>query len=231
MFAVNSDHSESWITRYYYLCRRGARKFLRAGLERCDLEQVAVIGLLKAGRRYDAASNIPFEAYAWILILGELMHYARDYEHLVRIPRGTRKLERQYWEAFERLAARFGREPSDIEIATALGAPAALVNAAKLARWVASPASLEHATREQEFNARFERDHSLMVTERIVLEEALAQLTPSERYILVSHYVSGQTQDAIARQLGFSKRQVSRLQARALERMRTHLGVAPGRPA
>jgi RNA polymerase sigma-B factor len=228
MLAANTNQNESWITRYYYLCRRGARKFLRAGLERCDLEQVAVIGLLKAGRRYDAASKIPFEAYAWILILGELMHYARDYEHLVRIPRGVRKLERQYWEAFERLAAQFGREPSDIEIAAALGAPAALVNAAKLARWAASPASLENAAfREQEFNARFERDHSLMVTERIVLEEALAQLTPSERYILVSHYVSGQTQDAIAKQLGFSKRQVSRLQFRALERMRAHLAGAP----
>ena len=228
MYATELNQTDPYVERYQFLCRRAARKFVRQGLERADLEQVAAIGLLKASRRYEASSNIPFEAYAWILIVGELMHYTRDHEHLVRIPRGVRKLERQYWEAFERLAAQFGREPSDIEIAAALGAPTVLVNAAKLARWAASPASLENAAfREQEFNARFERDHSLMVTERIVLEEALAQLTPSERYILVSHYVSGQTQDAIAKQLGFSKRQVSRLQFRALERMRAHLPGAP----
>lgn len=216
------------MTRYHYLCRRGARKFLRAGLERSDLEQVAAIGLLKASRRYETGSDTPFEAYAWLLIVGELMHYVRDHEHIVRVPRGMRKLERNCWEAFERLAAKLGREPSDEEIANALGRPLALVAAAKTARWAASPVSLEHtAFRERENRDRGERDGHFIATERVVLEEALAALKPSERYIVVAHYVFGQTQDEIASRLRLSTRQISRLQHRALARLRARLIGAP----
>ena len=227
MYATELNQTDPYVERYHFLCRRAARKFVRPGLERADLEQVAAIGLVKASRRYEASSNIPFEAYAWILIVGELMHYTRDFEHLVRIPRGVRALERKYWEAFERLAARFGREPNDGEIADALGTQPELVSSAKIARWVASPASIEHAAfQEQAVRARFERDHGLSVTERVVLEEALASLAAAERSIVVWHYVLGQTQDQIAAQLGLSKRQVSRLQYRALERLRTRLAGA-----
>jgi RNA polymerase sigma-B factor len=227
MIAANFSESDSLVIRYQYLCRRGARKFLRAGLERSDLEQVAAIGLLKAGRRYQPSSNTPFEAYAWMLIVGELMHHVRDHEHLVRVPRGIRKLERHCWEAFERLAAQLGREPSDDEIAAFLGTAPELVSAAKLARWMMSPASLEQsALREQMLRDRFERDAALVATERIVLEEALALLPPSERHIVIAHYVFGQTQDEIARHLDLSTRQISRLQHRALERMRAHVAGA-----
>lgn len=227
MIATNFEQSNACVTRYHYLCRRGARKFLRAGLERSDLEQVAAIGLLKATRRYEPGSNIPFEAYAWILIVGELMHHVRDHEHLVRIPRGIRKLERACWEAFERLAAQLDREPNDEEIAEALGMARSQVSAAKLARWATSPASLEQtAFREQAVRARFERDHDLTVTERVVLEDALALLRPSERFIVVSRFVAGERQDEIARQLGLSIRQVSRLQRHALARMRAHISGA-----
>jgi RNA polymerase sigma-B factor len=201
---------------------------LRAGLERSDLEQVAAIGLLKASRRYEVDSDTPFEAYAWLLIVGELMHYVRDHEHIVRVPRAMRKLERNCSEAFERLAAKLGREPSDDEIANALGTPLALVTAAKTARWAASPVSLEHsAFRERANRNRCERDGHFIATERVVLEEALAALEPSERHIVVSHYVFGQTQDEIARHLRLSTRQISRLQHRALARMRARLSGAP----
>jgi RNA polymerase sigma-B factor len=227
MIAAAYSQNDSLVIRYQYLCRRGARKFLRAGLERSDLEQVAAIGLLKAGRRYEPSSNTPFEAYAWMLIVGELMHHVRDHEHLVRIPRAVRKLERHCWEAFERLAAQLGREPSDGEIADALGAPPAHVSAAKLARWTISPASLDRsALREQMLRDRFERDAAHVATERVVLEEALALLLPSERHIVIAHYVFGQTQDEIAKQLDLSTRQISRLQHRALQRMRAYVAGA-----
>ncbi len=227
MIAADFSHNDSWITRYHYLCRRGARKFWRAGLERCDLEQVAAIGLLKAGRRYERSSNTPFEAYAWILIVGELMHYVRDHEHLVRIPRGIRKLERSCWDAFERLAAQLGHEPTDGEIAEALGLAPAAVGTAKHARWASSPARIEHADfHEHAAMYTSERGTDLLVTERIVLEEALALLAPSERFIVVSHYVLGRTQEEIASQLGLSIRQISRVQHRALARMRAHVSGA-----
>ncbi|HEY0799067.1 MAG TPA: sigma factor, partial [Candidatus Baltobacteraceae bacterium] len=102
---------EQTITSYQYLCRRGARKFLRPGLERCDLEQVAAIGLIKAYDRYDVSLHTPFEAYAWLSIVSELMHHVRDAEGIVRLPRRLRGLERRYARAHEQLAMRLKRTP------------------------------------------------------------------------------------------------------------------------
>jgi general secretion pathway protein G len=75
---------ERIILTYRYLCERGARKFLRPGLERGDLEQVAAIGLIKAYDRYDDSLSTPFEAYAWITITGELMNYLRSHTRTAR---------------------------------------------------------------------------------------------------------------------------------------------------
>lgn len=227
MLGSDFAHDDAWVARYYILCRRAARKFARAGIERSDLEQVAAIGLIKAARRYDPSANIPFEAYAWILISGELMHYIRDHEHLVRIPRSIRTLERAYWETYERLTTQLEREPRDDEIAIALGKSKAQASAAKLARSSVTPASIEApGFREQAIGATPERAFDAVVTERIVLEQALALLAPAERFIVVSHYVFGRSQDEIATKLGLTKRRVSRMQYRALERMRAHLAIA-----
>jgi RNA polymerase sigma factor (sigma-70 family) len=75
---------ERMILTYRYLCERGARKFLRPGLERGDLEQVAAIGLIKAYDRYNDSLPTPFEAYAWITITGELMNHLRSHTRAAR---------------------------------------------------------------------------------------------------------------------------------------------------
>ena len=73
-----SRSTDGLVASFHHLCKRGAHKFWRSGLERNDLEQVAAIGLIKAARRYDPTMPTPFEAYAWLMIVGELMHHVRD---------------------------------------------------------------------------------------------------------------------------------------------------------
>ena len=77
---------ERMIVSYHYLCKRGARKFLRPDLERGDLEQVAAIGLIKACDRYDGSLPTPFEAYAWSIITGELMNHLRAHKRASPAP-------------------------------------------------------------------------------------------------------------------------------------------------
>lgn len=91
--AANRD---AVIAAHRYLCRRGARKFRRPDSDPADLLQVAALGLIKATDGYEADRSTPFEAYAWLMIVGELMHYVRDHERLIRIPRWLRSLERRY---------------------------------------------------------------------------------------------------------------------------------------
>lgn len=84
------------------------------------MEQVAAIGLIKAADRFDARQGAPFEAYAWTLILGELMHYVRDCERPVRAPRRIRELERRWNHAERDLWGELNREPLDAEVAARL---------------------------------------------------------------------------------------------------------------
>jgi RNA polymerase sigma-B factor len=198
-----------------HLCRRGARKFFRRGLERSDLEQVAAIGLVKACRRYDASAGTPFEAYAWVMILGELMHHVRDLEDAVRLPRWVRSLERPHADASERLTQRLGREPADAEVAHELRVAPRVVS--DLRRALASRVS-EHIEVASSHGAR-----SADPVDRVLAERALAAVEPSARAIVIGIYVLGLSRREIARRAGMTARQVARAHDAALSRMRTAL--------
>jgi RNA polymerase sigma-B factor len=202
MISVARDHA---IVAYRYLCRRGARKFLRPGLERCDLEQVAAIGLIKAYDRYDTSLKTPFEAYAWLMIVGELMHHVRDHERIVRVPRWLRSLERDCARAHEQLSAHLEREPSDAEIAAQVGVPTALVP------------QLRRGNAFVRYEQVLVQQHETVATEdRILVSRAVSALDALQRKIVLGIYGLGMTQVELARQTGISARHLSRLHKRAL---------------
>jgi len=198
-----------------YLCRRGANKFVRRGLERTDLEQVAAIGLVKACNRYDASTRTPFEAFAWLLILGELMHHVRDHEHPVRQPRWIRGLERSLAAASERLVQRLQRAPTDAEVARELCVPVRAVH--ELRRAVQSRTHQQlQATHEP-----LERDDPAI--DRVLVESALAACDPSARAVVLGIYALGLSRTDIGRRYGLSPRAVARLHDGALRSMRQAL--------
>ncbi|MDQ2680527.1 MAG: sigma-70 family RNA polymerase sigma factor [Candidatus Eremiobacteraeota bacterium] len=206
---------ETVVSAFYYLCGRGARKFVRPGLEHADLEQVAAIGLLKACDSYDSSLQTPFEAYAWMLVIGELMHYVRDHERIVRPPRRLRDLDRRARTALDQLVVRLGRQPTDNELAKELGvreqavcelhqfrqAMAHSLDAMDLSGW-----SIAEDVFEREID-------------RIAIEAGLAQLSKVERTIIVAVYANGYSKLELAKRLGYSRRHVSRLHRGALQKM------------
>ena len=202
------------VVAHRYLCARGARKFLRPGLERNDLEQVAALGLIKASRRFDASSGTPFEAFAWLMIVGELMHHVRDHEHALRIPRRIRSLERPYARACETLGTRLGREPRDAEIARELGVLVPTVAEIRRARTCAATLALEDADA-----ARTPDRRDLALEDRLLMEGAFVSLDALQRRVICGVYVLGLTQVELARALGLSAKRVSRLHRAALSRM------------
>ncbi|MDQ2858134.1 MAG: sigma-70 family RNA polymerase sigma factor [Candidatus Eremiobacteraeota bacterium] len=202
------------VAKHHYLCRRGARKFWRCGLERCDLEQVAALGLIKAARRYDAASGTPFEAYAWILIVGELMHHVRDHERPVRLPRRLQSLERAFDRTYDVLSSHLGREPSDVELAHALRVSSSTVVELRRARNAALPAELEELA-----GAACDEPDTLSLEDRLVVTDAFAALDQVARRIIVGRYLLGLTQLQLGRHLGLSPKRVSRLHHAALADM------------
>ncbi|HEY8296754.1 MAG TPA: sigma-70 family RNA polymerase sigma factor [Candidatus Baltobacteraceae bacterium] len=210
------ENRDRLVAQYRYLCVRAARKFYRPGVERADLEQVAAIGLLKACDRYDSRQATPFEAFAWLFVLGELMHYVRDYERMVRPPRRLRSLERRWQEAYDALTVELGREPRGCELAERMDVTAETLEEVRAYRERAVPTPLHDLHPRQLRPAAYTMDDR---EDRLMLEHALERLTPTERTIILAHYARGYSQLEVARRLGYSQRHISRLHARALKKM------------
>lgn len=216
--------SDALVESHRHLCRRAAYRFLRRGLELRDLEQVAAIGLIKASRRYEAANGTPFEAYARIMMRGELMHYVRDYEHAVRLPRRLRALDRKCGSVEEALTRTLEREPTRLEIARALGVELAeLHELARARNAVLGAGDAWAATDPDSLPAPCPAATASRADDRLLAERALRELVPLERAIVVGVYVLGLTQADIARRLSLGSRQVHRIHRNALARMHAAL--------
>lgn len=219
----NIENRNAVVDAHRYLCRRGARKFYRGTVERTDLEQVAAIGLIKAVNRYSSDYQTPFEAYAWLMVVGELMHFVRDHERVVRVPRRLRALEARYRETYERLAMELSREPSTAELSAALG-----VNFETIAelRSLRSQRLTEEDGEDggnwigdRQYTAAVLSDELAGIDERIALTAALQQLSERERHIVHEIFFRRNTQAEVGERLGISQRQVSRVLTRTLQRL------------
>lgn len=212
--AANRD---ALISAHLYLCKRGARKFRRAESDAADLEQVAAIGLVKATDSYSAARTTPFEAYAWIVIVGELMHYVRDSERTIRVPRRLRSLDRQYVAVWERLAAHHHAEPTVRQLAAALAVGTDVIEELQALR--RTPSTERDSDLASRFDVLAAPARGLPLEERLTLVIAVDELDERERVIVLATYGAGLSQTEIAAMLRLSQSQVSKLLARALGKL------------
>lgn len=205
------------IASHMYLCKRGARKFRRSYSDPADLEQVAAMGLVKATDSYRAERTTPFEPYAWIVMVGELMHYVRDSEHAVRLPRWLRALDRRYVATWEILAARQHAEPTPHQLADALDVGLDVIEQLQtLRRGTSSDADVRGGSR---FDAIAAPARGISLDDRLTLRVAVEQLDERERVIVLGTYGAGLSQAEVAHMLGLSQSQISKLLARALGKL------------
>jgi RNA polymerase sigma-B factor len=209
------------VDAHRYLCARGARKFKRAHNDRADLEQVAALGLIKAATNYRSEMRTPFQAYAWVMIVGELMHYVRDHESIVRTPRSLIALEKRYADAWDRFCATHHREPTTHEIAGSLGVTVGSVLEMKRLRRSGHATLIETdlADRADGIDFMPVAEGAVGLDERIALASAVDELGVRERAIVLGTYGAGLTQTEIAQRLGLSQSHVSKLLSRALARI------------
>lgn len=217
----STSNRDAVIDAHRYLCVRGARKFRRAESDPADLEQVAAIGLIKATDTYRAERATPFEAYAWLLIVGELMHYVRDHERAIRVPRSLRSLERRYVTTWESLAASHHAEPTPRQLATALG-----VEIDEIEQLHAMRRGNRYDPTENESArtvAYCERlpapGWGLSLEERLTVKMAVDELSSRERTVVLGTFAAGLSQSEIAATLGVSQSQISKILGRALGKL------------
>jgi RNA polymerase sigma-B factor len=209
------------IAAYQYLCARGARKFRRPDSDPADLEQVAAVGLIKATDAYNAARRTPFEAYAWLMVVGELMHYVRDHERAVRVPRGLRSLERRYVVAWEEVAARTHAEPTTAQLAAALAvSPRTIEELRAMRRGNRIPEPDADTPRAVfQCDALPAPSTGLPFEDRLTVRLALEALEQRERTVVLGTYAAGLSQSEIGAKIGLSQSQVSKILGRALGKL------------
>ncbi|KNZ41340.1 sigma-70 family RNA polymerase sigma factor [Acetobacterium bakii] len=102
---------------YMYIPKVLSRKYGRNNGDDEDIFQVACLGLLYAVERYDATRGYQFDTFATPTIVGEIKHYYRDYDFLIRIPRSVQELNRKVNQARAKLEQQLMRSPLISEIA------------------------------------------------------------------------------------------------------------------
>jgi RNA polymerase sigma-B factor len=213
------------VAGYQALAYSLSSRFQRRGEDLEDLNQVAMIGLMKAVDRYDPRRGVELTTFATATILGELKRHLRDRGWSVRLPRRIHDLHMRSQQAIDVLTQELGRSPTMLEVAQRASASVEDVVEALEAGSLRHNASLEAplATDDdrQLFSKLGDGDHGIAeVDGQLALEPLLSRLPSREQEILRLRFVEGCTQTEIANRIGVSQMQVSRLLARSLERMR-----------
>ena len=213
------------ISAYQGLAYSIAGRFRRPGEDLDDLNQVALIGLMKAVDRFDPDRGTELTTFATATILGELKRYLRDRGWSVRLPRRINDLHLRSQQAIDDLTQELGRSPRMLEVSERVGAPLEDVLEALDAGGLRHTASLESpvvAGDEVALANRFGSldDNLAGVDRRMDLQPLLLRLPERERLILRLRFMSGCSQTEIASRVGVSQMQVSRLLTRSLAQLR-----------
>ena len=220
----DKNAAEELIVNNSSLIKSVVRRFLGRGVEYDDLFQLASIGFIKAINNFDESFNVRFSTYAVPMIAGELKRFLRD-DGSIKVSRIIKGLNykikviveqaRKNGEespSVERLAEMLGVEKEDI--ALAIGADKRLVS---IYDKVDSEKDIEYLdTIESD-----EREDELI--EKIMLREAIDSLSEREKKIVLLRYFSDKTQSEIAKELGVSQVQISRLETKIVENLKQKL--------
>ncbi len=201
------------------------KRFAGRGAEYEDLYQYGCMGLVKAVDRFDPGYDVQFSTYAVPVIMGEIRRYLRD-DGPIHVSRTIHERARRVDEFMRAFEAEHARKPGVEEIAEGLGMDSGDVLMALNAR---------RSVRSLNEPVRGDGDLRLMdvlgtepmeaVDKRLTLSKLLRDLTDEERVLIVRRYFKAHTQTQIARDMGISQVQVSRMESRILGRMRKLAGT------
>ncbi|PIU68988.1 MAG: B/F/G family RNA polymerase sigma-70 factor [Armatimonadetes bacterium CG07_land_8_20_14_0_80_40_9] len=222
---------EQLILKHLRLVTSLARRFASRGEPLKDLIQVGSIGLIQAIDRFDPQRGVEFTSYATPTIIGEIKRYFRDRGWTVRVPRRLQELTLAASKAIDRLTQELKRSPTIPEIAKYVKASQEEVLEALELGQAYNPLSLdaeipsdgeEYSPTLLELSGEVDKDLESLGN-RSSLKDAFKSLGKQEKIIVYWRYYKNLTQMEIAKRLRVSQMQVSRLQQKALLKLRHFL--------
>ncbi len=213
---------EAFICRNLGLVHACARRFHGRGIEYDDLYQAGCLGLIKAADGFEPERGLQFSTYAVPVILGEMRRLFRE-GGTVKVSRSLRELSLRATRTRERLLLELGREPTVEELAAALQVePAVAAQAITAGLPAVSLTADEEEGEERQLELPTDSPEE-QITDRLAVQQLLAELEPRDRLLLRLRYSAHQTQQVIADRLGMTQVQVSRREKALLTQLRQRL--------
>lgn len=201
------------------------RRFSGRGVETEDLYQLGSLGFLKAVRSFDTGYGTQFSTYAVPKISGEIRRFLRD-DGMIKVSRSVRDLAVRVSRLRTEMITKTGAEPTIGELAQQLE-----VTPEEIAMCENATAPTDSLQREVgEDGSTMERilgDDGIeeSIVDSVVVRDCIQMLPEKERKVILLRYYRSLTQQRCAELLGISQVQVSRLERRAIARMRDHIEV------
>ena len=219
---------ETLVHYHQRLVRSIVTRFMGSGESLDDLMQVGNIGLINALDRYDPSQGTRFSTYATPTILGEIRRHFRDKTSAIKVPRWLQELHHATRKVSQELTGQLGRSPTISEIAARLNVSEEEVLQALESGEAVNLLSLDAQMEGQSRNEAVSLmdlvgriDRSLHEFESFGdLRTALDTLDGRERQVIALRFFEEMSQARIAERLNISQMHVSRLQQRALKRLR-----------
>lgn len=204
-----------------------ARRFLNRGYDAEDLYQIGSIGLIKCVKKFDTNFDVKFSTYAVPMIMGEIKRFLRD-DGMIKISRTLKEIATKAKYIKDTILKEKNEEPTINEIAVALEIDVEqLVLALDADREVESLYSTVYQNDGKAVylmdKIEMKVDTSEKLVENIVLNQILEKLEEREREIIKLRYFEDKTQSQVAKIIGVSQVQISRIEKKVLAKIRNDL--------
>lgn len=212
--------SEKLVTENSGLIWSVARRFIGRGAETDDLYQLGCMGFLKAVEGFDPGFGTQFSTYAVPKIAGEIRRFLRD-DGAVKVSRSIKEQAASIKSIRNKLTPLLGREPTIQELSAHTGFTPEEIAIAETA--TAATESIQQQTGEEGFcleNILTDTESEERMVEKIALRQAVEKLPERERMVIQLRYYHCLTQQRVARVMEVSQVQVSRIEKKALEKIR-----------
>lgn len=225
--AGDKEAREILIEKNLGLVHHIVKRFLGRGYDAEDLFQIGSIGLMKAIDKFDLSFDVKFSTYAVPMISGEIKRFLRD-DGMVKVSRSLKENGWKIRQASERIAYEKGRDASFEEIEEATGLSKEDIVMAMEAN--VEVESIYKSVYQSDGNEIYlvdrlpeKRDENEKLLNHMLLQQLMEELGEDERKLITLRYFQDKTQVEVAKKLGVSQVQVSRMEKKILVRMRERL--------
>lgn len=205
-----------------------AKRFLGRGYDKEDIYQIGCMGFIKSIRRFDASFEVRLSTYAVPYILGEIKKFLRD-DGPIKVSRSLKELNMKINELQQEYLKQ-GKELNLIEISKILKIPTEeIIMAIESSK---QTESIENSTYTNQKSGKqlniidtlsTNRDEAALITNKITIKNMIEKLNSREKKIILLRFYKDKTQSEVAKILGISQVQVSRIEKKILSSMRQEL--------